>query len=93
MNNKRRALLKKAIIYLDLAEDCVSRATDGEQDCLDNMPENLQYSDRYEKMESAVSSLEAALESIHFFALAVFNEEISNFLTSIHCSRISLSST
>ena len=32
--------------------------------CLDNMPENLQSSERYEKMEAAIDSLEAAIESI-----------------------------
>ena len=42
----------------------ISRALDEEQDCLDNMPENLQESDRYQKMESAIENLESAVDSI-----------------------------
>lgn len=64
MNNKRRDLLKLAVQHLDTASSYVSRALDSEQDCLDNMPENLQASERYEKMESAIDSLEAAIEDI-----------------------------
>ena len=51
MNNKRRELLRLASGLLSKASDYVSQALDGEQDCLDNMPENLQYSEKYEKIE------------------------------------------
>ena len=64
MNNKRRDLLKLAVQLLERASGYVSQALDAEQDCLDNMPENLQSSERYEKMEAAIDSLEAAIESI-----------------------------
>ena len=60
MNNKRRELLKSAIILLDRASSIVNNALDQEQDCLDNMPENLQMSERYENMEAAVDCLEEA---------------------------------
>ena len=52
MNNKRRDLLKLAVQLLERASGYVSQALDAEQDCLDNMPENLQSSERYEKMEA-----------------------------------------
>jgi len=37
---------------------------DKEQDCIDNYPENLQGTERYEQMEAAVDSLNDALEKI-----------------------------
>lgn len=54
----------KAISYLDIAFSLAEEARDEEQDCLDNMPENLEGSYRYEKMDNAVDKLEDALASI-----------------------------
>ena len=54
MNNKRRELLKNATGLLDQASGMVQRALDSEQDCLDNMPENLLDSERCQKMEDAI---------------------------------------
>lgn len=64
MNSKRRDTLKLAIGYLEKASGCVSKALDEEQDCLDNLPENLQDSERYQKMEVAIDKLEDAAEQI-----------------------------
>lgn len=64
MNNKRRESLKDAKMYLERASNIVSRVLDEEQDCLDNMPENLQSSERYERMEAAIDKLEEAIEQI-----------------------------
>ena len=64
MNKKRRELLKSARPFLTQAASIIERAAEQESDCLDNMPENLQDTDRYEKMEKAVANLEAALEHI-----------------------------
>ena len=64
MNKKRRAMLESAIEYLSKAANIVETASEQESDCLDNMPENLQGSERYEKMESAISFLEDALEHV-----------------------------
>ena len=49
---------------LESAGLLICRAAEEEQDCLDNLPENLQSSERYEKMEEAVSLLESAAEEI-----------------------------
>ena len=57
MNNKRRELLKNATGLLDQASGMVQMALDSEQDCLDNMPENLLDSERCQKMEDAIESL------------------------------------
>ena len=64
MNNQKREKLKLARDYLSKASDIVSSVLDDEQDCLDNMPDNLQYSDRYERMEAAISKLEDGLNNI-----------------------------
>ena len=64
MNNKRRELLGRAVSAMNEAERYTSMALDEEQECLDNMPENLYESDGYAKMESAIENLESALENI-----------------------------
>lgn len=64
MNKQKRDRLKVARSFLSKASDIVSSVLDDEQDCLDNMPENLQYSDKYEKMEAAISQLEDGLNNI-----------------------------
>lgn len=64
MNNKRRELLKQSIQMLEKAFDYVSQALDEEQDCLGGIPENLQASEAYEKMEAAIDNLESAIDSI-----------------------------
>lgn len=73
MNNTRRTKLKAAINLIRNSIIIVEQAVDDEQDCLDNMPENLQGSDRYERMEEAVSSLEEA-----YGYLEKAQEEIEN---------------
>ena len=64
MNNKRRELLRKALMSLDIAEGQISTALDEENDCLSNMPENLEDSERYEKMELTIEYLEDALSGL-----------------------------
>lgn len=51
-------------MYLECASNIVSRVLDEEQDCLDNMPENLQSSEKYERMEAAIDKLEETIEQI-----------------------------
>lgn len=64
MNNVRRKKLKDAVVLLNRASEIVSNARSQEEDCLDNMPENLQMSDRCESMENAVDCLDDAETSI-----------------------------
>ena len=65
MNDKRRStLLQLAVPLLQKASDYVSQVLDAEEDALDNIPENLCGSERYEKIESAIDNLEDAIESI-----------------------------
>ncbi len=64
MNVKRRGRLRDAMRLLDSVAHIVDSVCDKEQDCVDNYPENLQGSERFEQMESAVDSLNDALEKI-----------------------------
>lgn len=64
MNKERRGSLKRASGLLDRAIDIIRDAKSEEQYCLDNLPENLQNSERYENMESVIDSLEDALDKI-----------------------------
>ena len=64
MNNKRRELLKNATGLLDQAFGMVQMVLDSEQDCLDNMLENLLGSERCQKIEDALDRLEEALDQM-----------------------------
>lgn len=64
MNKKRRDSLRTAVVLLKNVSGIISKALDEEQDCLDNMPENLQDSERCLKMEFAIEKLEDAIEEI-----------------------------
>ena len=64
MNKRRRLSIKTAISYLDMALDLIRNAKYEEQDSLDNMPENLQSSERCDAMEEAIDNLEDAISSI-----------------------------
>lgn len=64
MNKGGRASLKEATNLLDKAIGIIQFARDEEQECLDNLPENLQNSERYENMENAIDSLEDAIDKI-----------------------------
>lgn len=64
MNNRRREMLSEAGALLTKAAVIVESVRDDEQECFDNLPENLQESDRAQAMESAVDLLYDALEDI-----------------------------
>lgn len=64
MNKARREILKRAKDHLGAAAVLVSQALDEEEDCLDNVPDSLTESYRYEKMEDAVDALNDASDSI-----------------------------
>lgn len=64
MNKQRRIRLKEANSYLDCVMQIVYSVKDEEQDSLDNLPENLQSSERCTIMEDAIDALEEAIENI-----------------------------
>lgn len=64
MNNKRRDSLRSTTVLLDNVSAAISRVLDEEQDSIDNIPENLQYSENYERMEAAIEKLEEVIDKI-----------------------------
>jgi hypothetical protein len=64
MNDKRRASLQEASQLLGRAAVIIERVSDDEQDAMDNYPENLQSTEKFEAMESAVDNLNDAVEKI-----------------------------
>lgn len=64
MNNSRRKELRVAIGLLCEAQRIVENVLDEEGDSLDNVPENLQESDRYEKISDCVDTLEDIFNGI-----------------------------
>lgn len=64
MNKKRREVLQGCIRHLESTTGDIELAIEEEQNCLDNIPENLQESDRCVQMERSVELLEEALSNI-----------------------------
>lgn len=64
MNNKRRKEIQEAITELEELKSIVESIRDEEQEIVDNMPENLQSSERYEIAEAAAENLDNACTSL-----------------------------
>ena len=60
MNAERRKRIRSVIETIQKCTDTVSIIFDEEEDAINNMPENLEGSDRYTAMEDAVTYLEDA---------------------------------
>ena len=76
MNNARRNTLRQAASLLRSASTMVSKVKNDEENSLDNMPENLQDSERCAKMEDVIDLLEEASNCIDS-AIENINEAIS----------------
>lgn len=64
MNKARRERISEAIEQLRSLRDELEELSEEEQEAFDNLPENLQYSNRGELMEEAIGALTEAYESI-----------------------------
>ncbi len=64
MNNQRRNKLKKIIDILNDAMNMVEFVRDEEEEYMNNIPENLQGSERYSIAEEACNYLEDAISDI-----------------------------
>lgn len=64
MNNKRRTRLRSIEEDLSMALNLLNSIYDEEQDCMDNVPENLQDSERYSDMEACVEALDGAVYNL-----------------------------
>ena len=64
MNKPRRKALEKIAETLNELYEELESLRDEEQDYMDNMPENLQGSERYEAAENAVGYMDDALDRL-----------------------------
>lgn len=64
MNNSRRFRIDKSKSYLELALDMIRDILFEEQDSYNNLPENLQDSERGNAMEDCIQNLEDSIDSI-----------------------------
>ena len=64
MNKQGKDDLRGVLSLLSSAIKIVQHICDKEEDCVDNYPENLQGTERYEQMEDAVENLSEALEKL-----------------------------
>ena len=64
MNKERRKSIDNIIAKMDELEEQIDALINEEQDSLDNIPDNLQYSTRAERMQEAIENLEYAIDSI-----------------------------
>lgn len=64
MNKSKRQSLANAVDYLNKASGIVDDVIQDEEDCLGNMPDNLQNSERFESMENAIEHMREASEMI-----------------------------
>ncbi len=74
MNKARRKLIAETVSKLQAAHSVLENVRDAESDAMDNIPENLQESDRYSSMEDAVDVIDEAIDGL---------DEIISSLTSI----------
>lgn len=64
MNKKRRDQVNEALLLFRRGASIIERVRDCEQDSVDNYPENLQSTVRFEKMESSLEHLERSADII-----------------------------
>lgn len=64
MNIRRKKQIEKLIPILEDLQSDIEIIKDEEQEALDNTPDSLQGSERYEISEAAVDSMDSAWDSI-----------------------------
>ena len=64
MNKVRRKELQELYDIISEAKDRLEMLHDEEEEYMENIPENLQSSERYEKAEAAVDALDTAVSSL-----------------------------
>ena len=69
MNNARRKKLQKIYDQLDELKEKLDFIIEDEQTALDNMPESMWETERYENMESGLESLEDVQNSFDTFIM------------------------
>lgn len=91
MNNNRRKEISRIIEEVESAvstakekleelQTSIESVRDEEQEYMDNMPENLQCSERYETAEQAVENLDNAASSIEELIDAMDTDDLIGYL-------------
>ena len=77
MNKQRRKAVGDSYDKLIDIQSDLECIRDEEQEAVDNLPESIQYSERGERMEEYISSLEEALDNVGY---AVESLEEENYV-------------
>lgn len=91
MNNDRRKEISRIIEEIESAvstakekleelQSSIESVRDEEQECMDNIPENLQGSERYDTAEQAVDNLDSAISSIEELIEAIDTDDLIGYL-------------
>ena len=64
MNRERRKRLMFAVDLMSKAKDVVDNTLNDEQEAIDRIPENLDSSEAYSKMEDAIDLMENASDNL-----------------------------
>ena len=64
MNNTRRKEIEKVIALIGEARSLLEELKEEEEEYRDNMPENLQGSERYEKADEACYNMEEVIDNL-----------------------------
>ena len=64
MNNARRKELNEALELIYQAQDIINSCKDDEEIYRDNMPENLQGSEKYERADEVIDTLQEAVDGL-----------------------------
>ena len=76
MNKQKRKAIDEIVEQLRALYDQLETLQEEEQDCYDNMPESLQYSEKGEAMSAAVDQLDNAKSSVEE-AIVVLDEVLN----------------
>lgn len=64
MNKERRKRLQEVIDQIDSLQEELIGIREDEEECMGNVPENLQGSEWYERMEEACGAMDDAADSL-----------------------------
>lgn len=64
MNNKRRKILAQALSKIEEVSNMIQDVYDEEDECMNNMPENLQGGDQYAQLEANCDQLQECIDLI-----------------------------
>ena len=64
MNKEQRILLEKLASHIEDVISDLEMIRDEEQEKVDNAPENLQYSARYEQMQDIADSIQLVIDAL-----------------------------